>query len=154
MTGSVAAISGGFQNIVYGTGLYGPSGVDLTPITSSASGVISFTRTWIGYIKPSIDSPSVGLSSTRTAGSGTVVGYVWIGPTAISGYNTGNASITANNTSSTVATTLIANQYYPIRIQWTVNITTSLSSAALSFSINGTTDVTGEIFYNTLSNGF
>ena len=165
MTGIVAAISGGIQNIVYSSGLYGPSGVDTVPITSSATNTSTFTRTWIGYYRPaSSGSTSFSVTATWTSGynAGTQysIGYLWLGNTAKSGYNSGNANVTANNTTASSNIVVVAGQYYPIRIQWDANVpqvtdiflNTYSTSGSLSLSIAGST--TPLLYYNSLTNGF
>jgi hypothetical protein len=65
MTGIMAAIAGGTQNIIYAAGLYGPSGVDPVPITSSGNSPITLSRTWVGYYRPAVTA-STNFSVTAT----------------------------------------------------------------------------------------
>ena len=160
----MAAISGGTQNIIYGSGLYGPTGVDLVPITSSATNTSTFIRTCIGYYRP-VSSGSTNFSVTATwtssydAGTQYSIGYLWLGSTAISGYNSGNANVTANDTTASNNISVVAGQYYPIRLQWNANVPQVFdgffsynTSGSLSLSIAGST--TPALFYNSLTNGF
>ena len=127
MTGIVAAVAGGGAGILYTAGLYGPSGADLSPITSSASNLSFFTRTWIGYFyAASTKSYSFSITATWSSGysAGTQYsrGYVWVGALAKSGYTTGNALASADNGSGSGSVSLTSGLYYPIRIQWDANV--------------------------------
>ena len=162
----MTAIAGGAQNVIYAAGLYGPSGVDLVPITSSGNSPVTFTRTWIGYYRPATTSStnfSITATWTSTYGDGAQYsrGYLWLGSTAKSGYNTGNANVSANDNTASTNISVIAGQYYPIRLQWDANLTSGFepffgnpytTSGAFSLSIAGSTSPA--LFYNSLSNGF
>lgn len=166
MSGIMAAIAGGTQNVIYASGLYGPSGVDLVPINSSGNSPVTFTRTWIGYYRPATTSStnfSITATWTSTYGDGAQYsrGYLWLGNTAKSGYNTGNANVSANDNTASTNISVIAGQYYPIRLQWDANLTSGFepffgnpytTSGAFSLSIAGSTSPA--LFYNSLSNGF
>jgi hypothetical protein len=167
MTGIMAAVAGGTLNIIYASGLYGPSGVDPAPITSSGNSPITFSRTWIGYYRPAATaSTNFSITATWTSvyndGTQYSTGYVWLGNTAKSGYNSGNALVTANDGTVSANTPVVAGQYYPIRIQWDANLTSGTygffdpqpytTSGLLSLSIAGSTSPA--LFYNSLSNGF
>jgi len=166
MSGITAAAAGNTQNIVYTAGLYGPSGADQSPISDSGSdNNVAFTREWIGYYKPATTgSISFGLTTTWTSDDGSngqySTGYVWIGNVAKSGYNSGNALLSSNNNTGSGSTSLIAGQYYPIRIQWNAYLPFDggffgfNTSGNMSFTGEGSTNVSGKIFYNSLSNGF
>ena len=165
MSGIMVAAAGG-ANIIYASGLYGPSGVDLVPISSSGSSPTTFTRTWIGYYVPAVTvSTTFSVTATWTSGysDGTQysIGYLWLGATAKSGYNSTNANVTANDTTASTNISVIAGQYYPIRIQWDANLTSGTyapfftpysTSGALSLSIGGST--TPVLYYNSVTNGF
>jgi hypothetical protein len=87
-----------------------------------------------------------------------------LGNTAKSGYNAGNANVTASNTTASTNISVVAGQYYPIRLQWDANLTSGsffngfffqnyTTSGALSLSIAGvTTPIL--LYYNSLTNGF
>ena len=167
MSGIMTAIAGGTLNIVYASGLYGPSGVDPVPITSSGASPTTFTRTWIGYYRPaSTASTNFSVTATWTStygdGSQSSIGYLWLGNTARSGYNSGNANVTANDNTASTNISVIAGQYYPIRLQWDATLTSGVepffpfnsysTSGALSLSIAGSTSPA--LFYNSLTNGF
>jgi hypothetical protein len=167
MSGIMAAVAGNGQNIVYLAGLYGPSGVDQSPINDSdANNDVAFTRYWIGYYKPaSTGSVSFGLttvwSSDDPFNGQYSTGYVWIGNVAKSGYNSGNALLSSNNNTGSGSISLVAGQYYPIRIQWSAYLPWNFSffdnyttDGSMSFSGEGSTNVSGKIFYNRGTNGF
>jgi hypothetical protein len=167
MTGIVAAVAGGTLNIIYTSGLYGPSGADPSPITSNATNTSTFTRTWIGYYRPAATaSTNFSVTATWTSGynAGTQysIGYLWLGSTAKSGYNSGNANVTANDNTASTNISVIAGQYYPIRLQWDANVPEVndggffpdyfSTTGNLSLSIAGSTSIA--VFYNSLTNGF
>ena len=166
MSGIMAAVAGNGQNIVYTAGLYGPSGADLSPISDSDSNNDTpFTRTWIGYYKPSsTGSIAFGLTTVWFSDDGSngqySVGYVWVGNTAKSGYNSGNALLTSNDSTASGSIALVAGQYYPIRIQWDAYLPWNAgffgynTNGSMSFTGEGSATVTGKIFYNRLTNGF
>jgi len=57
MSGIMAAVAGGTQNVIYAAGLYNNSyGVETSPIdysTNSSGGTpLSYDFTWIGYYRP------------------------------------------------------------------------------------------------------
>ena len=166
MTGILVAVAGGTLNIVYASGLYGPSGVDQVPISSSGNSPLTLSRTWIGYYRPAATaSPTFSITATWTStyGDGAQYsrGYLWLGNTAKSGYNTGNANVSANDNTASTNISVIAGQYYPIRLQWDANLTSGVdpffgnpytTSGAFSLSIAGSTSPA--LFYNSLTNGF
>jgi hypothetical protein len=167
MSGTMAAVAGNGQNIVYTAGLYGPTGVDQSPISDSDSdNNTAFTRTWIGYYKPATTgSVSFGLTTVWSSDDGSngqySTGYVWVGNVAKSGYSSGNAVLNSNNSTGSGSISLVAGQYYPIRIQWSAYLPYDFSffssyttNGSMSFSGEGSTTVTGKIFYNSLTNGF
>jgi hypothetical protein len=163
MTGIMAAIAGGTQNIIYAAGLYGPSGVDPVPITSSGNSPITLSRTWVGYYRPAVTaSTNFSVTATWTSGynDGTQYsfGYLWLGSIAISGFNQSNTNVTANDNTASTNISVVAGQYYPIRLLWDANLTSGFepffytTSGAFSLSIAGSTSPT--LFYNSLTNGF
>lgn len=161
MTGIMAAIAGNAQNIVYASGLYGPTGVDPAPINGSDSNNNTpQSKTWIGYFRPTVtgsNSFTVSASwSSDDSGEGQYSrAYVWIGSTAVSGYNTGNAVASADNSSGSGSTTLVAGQYYPIRVLWEYYF--PFSSGFFGFDTSGNFSLAppgGTYWYNTKSNGF
>jgi hypothetical protein len=181
MSGIMAAVAGGAQNVIYGAGLYNTSyGVELSPIDysgSSAGGsTFSVTYTWIGYYRPAATGTvALGMTGTYTEyltnygqynwnGGGYVNGYLWLGPTAISGYNTGNANVSIYNNTASYSPSLVSGIYYPIRLQstmvlpWRADIFgvfyDGYAQGAFAFTSGGTSTVTNLIWYNTKTNGF
>jgi hypothetical protein len=108
---------------------------------------------WLGYFIPSTtESYTFYLSSDDAS-------YLWIGNNAVSGFATNNATI--NNGGLHAATevsgvvSLTANVAYPIRIQYGEQsggdvLTFNYSTATIS----KTTNVTGRVFYNLVTQGF
>ena len=166
MSGIMAAVAGNGQNIVYATGLYGPVGVDTTPINDSDfNNDTPFTRYWIGYYRPaSTGSVLFGLQTVWTSTefeSQYSIGYVWVGNTAKSGFVAGNAVLASDNNYITGSVSLIGGQYYPIRIQWSAYLPFDNSgffqyntSGSMNFYVNSSTTLGTTIFYNTITNGF
>ena len=169
MTGIVTAIAGGGAGVLYANGLYKLStGVDLSPITDSATNTSSISRTWIGYyLAASTKSYSFGISATWSSGynAGTQYsrGYVWVGDLAKSGYTTGNALASADDSTGSGSVSLTAGVYYPVRILWSANVPQVYdplfgfyynTNGSLSFSVENSTNVSGNIWYNQLTNGF
>jgi hypothetical protein len=84
---------------------------------------------------------------------------MWLGSNALSGFTTGNALVNNGGAHGVVevsgSISLTSGVYYPIRIQFgeigggdvlTFNYSTP--------TISKTTDVTGKVFYNPVTNGF
>jgi hypothetical protein len=164
MSGIMTAIVGTVtaSNIVYGDGLYNTTtGVDLSPITASASDT-SISRTWIGYFTPaSSGTIQLSLQTTALAGSfggeASTTGQLWFGSGAISG--SGSADITAfDNQTSSANFPMTQGVYYPIRIRWDGSYQDGFfganSSGSITFLAAGSSNVTNRIFYNTVTNGF
>lgn len=84
--------------------------------------------------------------------------YLWIGPSAVSGFTTGNAVVNNGGLHGGVERSgtivLTAGVYYPIRIQFGNNAVTGTLSVSFSTStISKTNDFTDMIFYNADNNG-
>ena len=187
MSGIMAAVAGGTQNIVYLAGLYNSSyGVETSPIdfsTNSSGGAASYNFTWAGYYRPaSTGVVTLGLATSyqevvqnigfyNWGGGGFVVAYFWLGQNAISNPQAGNANITSNNNTATYSPSLVGGLYYPIRINMIMSLPYSSTAyqwrffpfpsyyagwanGAFNFQQNGSTDVTGRIWYNRQTNGF
>jgi hypothetical protein len=86
--------------------------------------------------------------------------FMWIGPTALTGYTTANALIQngglhgVQEVSATIS--LVAGTYYPVRIQFG-NGPAGPGALTASYAHSGqakTSTWTGKIFYNTATNGF
>lgn len=166
MTGIMAAVAGSSKRLNLGTGWYnqGTSAVDTSPIqeslTSSFSD-LSGTYTWVGYLRVATSgSYTMGIQTTKTENGTTgssSIGQFWIGDNAIA--PTGTANIITNNSSGTYAISLTQGLYYPCRFQWDFYLAynfffgTGASGLGL-FRVNGSTNVSGLIFYNQATNGF
>ena len=112
-----------------------------------------FSCQWLGYFKPTTTQTYTFYTSSDDAS------YMWIGSNAQSGFTTLNATVKNGGLHGQVeqsgTASLTAGTYYPIRIQFgernggdvmTFNYQTS--------TITKTTNVTGLVFYNPLTNGF
>ena len=180
MTGISAAFVGinGSVNVFYTAGLYNTSvsASDQSPITSSASsqfGPTSLNYTWIGYYRPgTTGSVSLSLQCPYTefvdgsqefwGGGGNSVGRLWLGPTAVSGFNNSNANVTATNGTSSGSVSVVSGNYYPIRINWQstlpydqrgfFNIDTYYAQSSITFLAGGSSSVS--VWYNGRTNGF
>ena len=166
MTGIMVAVAGGTPNIIYASGLYGPSGADLAPITSSANSPTTFNRTWIGYYVPATTaSTNFQITSTWTStysdGNQASIAYLWLGSLAISGYTVFNANVASSDNTTSVNISVVAGQYYPIRYQWYANLTSGVDpfffqpyTTSGAFSMRIANSTTPALFYNSLTNGF
>jgi len=179
MTGIVAVISGGLVGLNYASGLYGPAGADPLPATASGTSIggstVNINYSWLGYLRPSISGTNTltiqsiwtqfillgGFQYTYTwnAGAASSVSYLWVGDTAKSGYNAGNANATSTNGSASYSPTLTANINYPVRYQWTATLpydpngystgNPGWTTGSCSFSVSN-----GAGYYNSITNGF
>lgn len=183
MTGIAACLTAAAPNAIYAAGLrqQQPSvATDLSPIsvgtTSSQSTAINVTYEWIGYFRPSVSGTiQLGANCPYTeyyrfnfqnfvfdwGGGGNSTCYIWTGSTAISGYNTGNATAFIQNEQNSTGFAAVVGVNYPIRIQWSTSLPRVSSSgivyfatSSFSFLVNSDSNVSGQIFYNTLTNGF
>lgn len=167
----------GLYNTTYGVEL---SPIDIGN-QSSLSGPVSLTYQWIGYYRPASSSAiQLGAICNYTeyyqyvfggggplnwGGGGNSTCYIWTGNTAKSGYNSGNYTALIQNGTSGSNFTAAANSYVPIRIQWSTvlpyqfveagfNDYTLYAISNFTFTIGGTSSISGRIFYNSLTNGF
>lgn len=185
MTGIVAALTGTTgPNVLWTAGLYrtgSSAGADTSPINTSgnsASGAVSYNYTWVGYYRPNVTgSVTLGLQCpyqeyingipSAWGGGGSSVGYLWFGQVAISGYNSGNYTIYANDTNGSSTLSVISGIYYPIRITWSTSLpysydpggifedpTTYSAQSSITFTSAGSSSVSGLIWYNGRTNGF
>lgn len=169
MSGIMAAVAGNAQNIILVSGLWVSelNTAQQSPITASTSteGFVQITRNWIGYfLSPS--TGSVGLSiqvSAFQGDSATTTGRLWLGSNAIAG-NNAEADITITRTfgsaTSTANFNLTAGVRYPVRIRWNGTYDGDSgffgdpAGGSVTFLANGSSNVSGTIFYNSLTNGF
>lgn len=74
----------------------------------------NFTMQWIGYFRPAVDGDFYFYMNTDDYSS------MWIGETAVSGFNSSNSIINCNNSEGySNYVSLVANRYYPVRILYT-----------------------------------
>lgn len=139
-----------------------PATVGGNPATSVQTTAISepsqndgenFSCQWLGYFKPTTTETYTFYTSSDDAS------YAWVGDTALSGFTTLNAVVKnggahgVQEASGTVS--LTTGVYYPIRIQFGE----AGGGDALTFNfstptITKTTNVTGLVFYNSVTNNF
>lgn len=126
--------------------------VNTSPIQVSSSGD-NFSNQWIGYFKPSTTETYTFYTSSDDGS------FLWIGETALSGFTTTNATVKNGGLHGVIersgTAALTADTYYPIRIQFGENgggesITVSISTPTIS----KTSNLSGKIFYNSVTNGF
>ena len=183
MSGIMVAMSSLLPAVSYQNGLYNTTyGVELSPIDigtqSSLYGAVSLSYQWIGYYKPA-SSSAIQLGAVSSyqeyynyfgsnyaynwAGGGNSTCYIWTGNTAKSGYNSGNYTAFIQNGTSGSNFTATANSYVPIRVQWSTVLPyyfddfydiTYFAESYFTFTIAGTSSISGRIFYNSLTNGF
>ena len=161
------AVAGNAQNVIYAAGLYTveTSTVQQSPITdsTSTSGFVTITRTWIGYfLSPSSGTVNLGLQVSAFSGNfASTTGRLWLGSNAPAG-NNAQANITINRTSGTGTSSanfdLVQGAYYPLRIRWDGEYDGGFffndAGGSITFQLGGSSNVLGRIFYNSLSNGF
>lgn len=170
MGGILAAAAGISPNLVLAPGLKhryyngyisSPSAIDSatpyqTTIDTSTISVsyftsANFTNLWAGYyLAPSTGNITVTLSLDFQDDS-LVQGYVWVGSTAQSGYSAVNALIDGFG-SATVS--MLIGQLYPVRVQFAYDGYSGFfdsPDAGVSLSINGASNLSGRIDYNTLT---
>lgn len=183
MSGIMVAAAGTSENVIYANGLYNTTyGLELSPIDvgtqSSETGPFSLTYQWVGYYKPA-SSSAIQLGAVcnyaeyydyfgsnipyNWGGGGNSTCYIWTGNTAKSGYNSSNYTAFIQNGTSGTSFTATANSYVPMRIQWSTTLPYSyggfggyifFAQSNFTFTIAGTSSISGRIFYNTLTNGF
>ena len=86
--------------------------------------------------------------------------FMWVGPTALTGFTTANALVKNGGLHAVVEVSatisLVAGTYYPVRIQFG-NGPSGPGALTASYAHSGqakTSTWTGKIFYNTATNGF
>lgn len=132
-----------------------------TPAATTVSTNFSLTLTagetsrayqWLGYFLPdftgtwTFTTSGVNIDDCLT---------IWIGPSALSGYTSGNAVADISITSGSGTISLTSGTYYPIRVQYANN--SGPGTNHLRWGRNGSTpstDFSGLVFYNPATNGF
>ena len=154
--------SGYFSDVVSFFSTATPQTFGANPATSSQTSSIfepgtddgsNFSCQWLGYFKPTTTETYTFYTSSDDAS------YVWVGNNAITGFTTTNPVVNNGGAHGVVEQSgtigLTAGVYYPLRIQFgeagggdelTFNFSTT--------TITKTTNVTGLVFYNPVTNGF
>jgi hypothetical protein len=113
----------------------------------------NFSCQWLGYFKPTTTETYTFYLASDDAS------YLWVGPNALSGFTTTNSTINNGGAHAVVEVSgtyaMTSGVYYPVRIQFGE----AGGGDALTFSlatptITKTTDVTGLVFYNPVTNNF
>jgi hypothetical protein len=120
------------------------------PATDDGS---NFSVQWLGYFKPTTTETYTFFTNSDDAS------YMWIGANALSGFTTANATVSNGglhgNQERSGTSALTAEVYYPVRMQFGENGGGDVFGFNYSTStISKTTNVTGLVFYNPLTNGF
>lgn len=131
--------------------------VDTSPIARNfLPGTTDRSVSWLGYFRVA----TTGTYAFRVVASDAI--GIWLGPTAVSGFTSGNAvlynsdvidprTLTGSNMS------LVGGIYYPLRIYWGLESLGEEFGGSFDLYYNPggvfTTDLAGEIFYDTTSNG-
>ena len=111
-----------------------------TQINSFTSSADNYSWMWLGYFL----APTTGTYTFYTASDD--ASHLWIGPNALSGYTTANATVNNGGAHGVVetsgTTTLTANTYYPIRIMFGEAgggdlITVSFAGPSITKTTNG-----------------
>ena len=137
-----------------GTGSYTGLANNILSITAGTNGYVpasswsSFSVQWLGYFRPDVTG-SWTFYTTSDDGS-----FLWLGPTAVSGYTSSNALVNngGNHGAKEISGTifLVANISYPIKIQYGNNdlgYTMIVSFQGPSTSIASTKTTNGDGFY-------
>jgi hypothetical protein len=123
-----------------------------SPISDGFSGDL-FSVEWLGWFLSAYSETHTFYTTSDDAS------YLWVGPEALSGFTTSNAIVNngglhaPQERSGSIA--LVANTYYPMRIQFGENTGgDDMSVSVSSSSIGKTTNLSPYIFYNTNTKGF
>jgi hypothetical protein len=173
-----------YQNGLYNTSLGVDLAPINVGTQSSLSGPFSLTYQWIGYYRPASSSAiqlgaicnyteyyryidSGGSVPYNWGGGGNSTCYIWTGNIAKSGWSGANYTALIQNGTGGANFTATANSPVPIRIQWSTvlpyqfvnqsgfnNDYVLYAQSNFTFTIAGTSSVSGRIFYNSLTNGF
>ena len=173
-----------YQNGLFNTSLgVELSPIDVATQTSQG-GPFSLTYQWIGYYRPASSSAiqlgaicgyqeyyeftsGGGAVPFDWGGGGNSTCYIWTGDTAKSGWSGANYTALIQNSTGGANFTAAANSPVPIRIQWSTDLPYQFvnnpgsfndyilfAQSNFTFTIAGTSSVSGRIFYNSLTNGF
>lgn len=111
-----------------------------------------FSCQWLGYFMPTTTEVHTFYTSSDDAS------YVWIGPSAVSGFSDLNEVVNNGGLHGVVEASgtisLEAYKFYPIRIQFGENGGGDVMTFSYATpTIAKTTNVTGKVFYNRDTNG-
>ena len=127
-------------------------GVNTSPINDGATGEL-FSIQWLGWFLATTTETYTFFTTSDDAS------YLWIGPTALSGFTTANATVNngglhgSQERSGTAA--LISGTYNPIRIQFGENTGGDVMEVRISTpTISKTTNLSANIFYNVFTKAF
>jgi hypothetical protein len=154
--------SGYFADVVSFFATATPQTFGANPATSVQTTAISepgsddgtnFSCQWLGYFKPTTTETYTFYTSSDDAS------YAWVGDNAISGFTTLNAVVKNGGLHGTIEQSgtidLTAGVYYPIRIQFgELNGGDVMTFNFSTPTITKTTNVTGLVFYNAVTNNF
>jgi hypothetical protein len=170
----------GLYNTTLGVEL---SPIDVATQTSYG-GPLTLTYQWIGYYRPASSSAiqlgaicnyteyyryidSGGSVPYNWSGGGNSTCYIWTGNIAKSGWSGANYTALIQNGTGGANFTATANSPVPIRIQWSTDLPYQFvnnpgsfndyilfAQSNFTFTIAGTSSISGRIFYNSLTNGF
>jgi hypothetical protein len=113
----------------------------------------SFSIQWLGYFKPTTTETYTFFTNSDDAS------YMWIGANALSGFSTANSTVNNGgahgNQEQSGTSALTAGVYYPVRMQFGEAGGGDVFGFNYSTpTITKTTNVTGLVFYNPVTNGF
>jgi len=113
----------------------------------------SFSIQWLGYFKPTTTETYTFFTNSDDAS------YMWIGTNALSGFSTANSTVNNGgahgNQEQSGTSALTAGVYYPVRMQFGEAGGGDVFGFNYSTpTITKTTNVTGLVFYNPVTNGF
>lgn len=130
----------------------------LTPTATTAvtnfdstltSGQTNISQQFLGFFK------SDYTGAWTFAGSSDDGSTMWIGNYAVSGYTIANANANTAIGSWSFTVSLVAGQYYPIRVQFGNGpVTGSLTITIAHTGLSATNVFTNRLYYNSATNGF
>ena len=143
-------ISGDWNNVISNITGATPTGSGIATNFEIPNQPTNRSELFRGYFKPDYTGTWTFRMTSDDASA------LWIGPNAVNGYTIGNALITATFNTGTVTGTidLVAGSYYPMMVMYGNG--GGPGSLSLSYSYTGqsnTTNYTGKLFYNPITNG-
>jgi len=168
----MSVVAGSAQNIIYVPGLVrrlynGYAGTDAswpdfrspyntsidTPPQDQSWSDNDYSGLWQGYFRPTVTGVNTFTIQISGRNYDAYV-YLWLGSTALSGYASNNALISAAGTAS-AGTSLVAGINYPVRIQIGYRDDAGFfQSSNLSFTLLVNSSTSYQTYYNQLTVGF